>query len=75
MKKINDNKLKGCSVLVVRIGEGGCLRNAKPCANCTIFLKKLPLDKIYYPDENGDIVWVRNKDLKSDFITSGFRNS
>lgn len=70
----NPNQLQGCSALIVRIGENDALRHARPCQHCTEFLKTLPIDKVYFVDENGEIQWVRKKDLFNDFVSSGHRD-
>jgi deoxycytidylate deaminase len=44
------NLLKFCDIYVVRIAPAfnNCLKNSKPCKNCTNFIKKYSLRNTYY---------------------------
>jgi len=46
----NKKLLEFCDIYVVRIAPAfnNCLKNSKPCRNCTNFIKKYNLRNIYY---------------------------
>jgi tRNA(Arg) A34 adenosine deaminase TadA len=72
-KKINYKKMRKVDVYVIRINGNGKLINSKPCSHCLNSLKKLNIKKIYYSDENGDIVCEKTNDMKTDYISSGYK--
>ena len=54
---VNWNKVKGCSILVMKISKTkGSLSNARPCTMCYKILKHVGIKKIYYTNEQGEIV-------------------
>ena len=58
------NKLKGCSILVMRCSKTkGSLSNAKPCSLCQKLLAHIGIRNIYYSNEIGEIVHAKLEDL------------
>ena len=58
------NKLKGCSILVMRCSKTkGNLSNAKPCPLCQKLLAHIGIRNIYYSNEMGEIVHAKLEDL------------
>lgn len=58
------NKLKGCSILVMRCSKTkGSLSNAKPCPLCQKLLAHIGIRNIYYSNEMGEIVHAKLEDL------------
>ena len=58
------NKLKGCSILVMRCSKTkGNLSNAKPCPLCQKLLAHIGIRNIYYSNEIGEIVHAKLEDL------------
>ena len=58
------NKLKGCSILVMRCSKTkGSLSNAKPCPLCQKLLAHIGIRNIYYSNEIGEIVHAKLEDL------------
>lgn len=54
---INWNKIKGCSILVLKISKTKKqLSNAKPCNICMAILHHVGIKDIYYSNEYGEIV-------------------
>jgi hypothetical protein len=45
-------KPKNLNIMVVRISAVGTLVNARPCYQCTLMLKSLGINKVYYSIEN-----------------------
>ena len=43
---------KNLNILVIRINSNGKLTNARPCYRCTLMLKALGINKVYYSIEN-----------------------
>ena len=68
----NIKKCKGVIVLVIRISKGH-LRNSRPCNNCLNKLKQLGVEKVYYSDENGNIVFERVNLMPYLHISSGYK--
>jgi deoxycytidylate deaminase len=66
-------RMKKLDVYVVRINAKGELNNSKPCSNCLNNLKKLNIGKIYYSDENGNIVCERANNMFTDYVSSGYK--
>lgn len=64
--------LESVNLLVIRFSKNNKLQNSKPCANCIKTMKTLPLKKgykikkIYYSDENGNIIKSNLKILESE---------
>ena len=50
------NKLKGCSILVMRISKKGKLGMCKPCPMCEKLIKHVGLKNIYYTNDKGEII-------------------
>jgi len=52
-------KMKDCknvTVLSVRVGKGGDLRNARPCRACMGFLRNLGVRNVLYSSQDGSII-------------------
>ncbi len=45
-------KPKNLNIMVVRLGGDGLLANARPCYQCTLMLKSLGINKVYYSMDN-----------------------
>jgi hypothetical protein len=45
-------KPKNLNIMVVRISATGTLVNARPCYQCTLMLKSIGVNKVYYSIEN-----------------------
>ena len=53
------SKLKGASILVVRITKGGNFSLARPCPTCFGLLNHIGIKKLFYTDRNGQIQFER----------------
>ncbi len=58
-------------IYVVRVNRLGELMNSKPCYHCTRMLKMLGIRRVYYSDNNGNIVCERVSELSNTHITGG----
>jgi tRNA(Arg) A34 adenosine deaminase TadA len=48
LKKITEDDLKKCQLIVIRVNrEGECL-NSKPCCNCTRFINQFKIKKVFH---------------------------
>jgi cytidine deaminase len=45
----------GTTLLSVRVGKSGILRNARPCKKCWQYMKDMGVKVVLYSDENGNI--------------------
>ena len=75
--RINFRDIKKLILCVVRQNSNGIIRNAKPCMECTEFMKKWFPCKILYSTDDG-FFFGKIKDLESDhlsFIQLKRRNS
>ncbi len=45
-------KPKNLNIMVVRIGANDKLANARPCYQCTLMMKSIGINKVYYSIEN-----------------------
>ena len=61
LRNLNWAKLKGSSILVLRISKTlNILSNAKPCPMCEKLLQHIGIKNIFYSDKNGQIVKLKN---------------
>lgn len=62
---------KGMDILIIRVGKGGDLRNSRPCNSCIDKLNQKGIRKVYYSNEQGDIVYEFIDDMPKLHISSG----
>jgi cytidine deaminase len=83
MKKLPPNKNKKrkiINLLVIRVNNGGNLRNSKPCAKCIEKLGRIPgykVKNVYYSNKTGDIVMEKYNSLANStnkHVSGRFRN-
>ena len=60
------NKLKGCSMLVVRVSKTGVFGICKPCPMCSKIINHVGIKTVYYTNEQGEIVSVKANNLIQD---------
>jgi deoxycytidylate deaminase len=68
------NKLsKGMDILIIRIGneKANKLKNSRPCNSCIDKLLQRGIRRVYYSDENGDIVYEFLESMQKIHISSG----
>lgn len=56
MNTPNWDKLKGSSILVIRINKRGHLANSYPCKYCQESLRHLGVKWVYYSNNSGEII-------------------
>ena len=65
-------KLENVNLLVIRLSGKNKMQSSKPCINCIIMMKTLPIKlgykikNVYYSNENGDIIKSSLKNLEMD---------
>ena len=52
----NRKKIRGASILIIRINNNGELRMARPCDMCMGFIKYVGIKNIYYSTNSGEII-------------------
>ena len=63
---------KASSLLVIRVGKDGLLRDSKPCKYCFQFIQQAGIKKIYFSTNNQEIICTKTKHINiSDLIISG----
>lgn len=64
-------KLNNIQLLVIRIGGNGKNNfiNSKPCKHCINYMKTLGIRKVYYSDDNGDIIYEKISNMQSEHIS------
>lgn len=84
MKRLPPNKSKKrktINLLVIRVNNGGKLRNSKPCTKCIEKLGRIPgykVKNVYYSNSCGNIVMEKFNSLansENQHISSRFRNN
>lgn len=71
--KLKSSFNKKIDIIIIRLSKynKNILKNSKPCVNCIFQLKKYKfINKIYYSDENGNIVFNYLENLENDHISS-----
>ena len=67
----SQKKISNINILVIRFSKTGKICMSKPCCNCINFMSTYPskkgynIKKIYYSDENGNIVKTNLYKLKN----------
>lgn len=56
-------KLKGCSMLVLRVNKFGTFGICKPCPMCSKIINHVGIKNVYYSNEQGEIVLTRARNL------------
>lgn len=69
--KMPKKSVKGLDILVIRINKQLALKNSRPCNNCIDKLKKIGIRKVFYSNENGNIIGEFINDMEKYHISSG----
>jgi deoxycytidylate deaminase len=70
-KKLQKKSYKGFDIFVIRIDKHANLKNSRPCSCCIEKLDKIGIRKVYYSNENGDIVSEFVKNMEKTHSSSG----
>jgi deoxycytidylate deaminase len=72
--KIDNKYTKGMDILIIRIGNAKTqkLRNSRPCNACIDKLIQRGIRKVYYSNQDGNIVFEFLHDMKKLHISSGY---
>jgi len=73
-EKIPKKKIRGMDILVIRVNKSLELKNSRPCNQCIEKLSKLGIRKVYYSNENGDIVWEFVEQMEKNYVSAGTRH-
>ena len=55
--KVDNKVTKGMDILIIRIGKSSKLKNSRPCNSCIAKMLQRGIRKVYYSNEDGDIVY------------------
>jgi cytidine deaminase len=71
--KFHTKNLKGLDILIIRIGEKSYnLRYSRPCNSCIQKLKERGIRKVYYSNEQGEIVYEFIENMPKIHDSSGY---
>jgi tRNA(Arg) A34 adenosine deaminase TadA len=73
-ERLPKKKVRGMDILVIRINKNLALRNSRPCSQCIDKLSKLGIRKVYYSNEDGNIVWEFVEQMEKTHISSGTKH-
>lgn len=48
LKKINPEELKKCELIVIRVNKLGEFLNSKPCCNCSNYINKFSIKRVFH---------------------------
>jgi len=77
-KKLNHLKKNTIDIVIIRFSHNNLLKNSKPCHHCIDHIKKyndkytLSINRIYYSNEYGNIVYEKIYNMKNNHISSSF---
>jgi deoxycytidylate deaminase len=57
--------MRNVSLLVIR-SKGDTFNSSKPCKHCIDYIKRIGIKKIYYSNDEGQIVYEKIGDLHSE---------
>lgn len=64
---------KGCTLYVVRVGNGSKTKDSAPCSKCAETIKKFGIKKIVYSMGDDSYNCVNAKDYQAKSVCSGVR--
>jgi hypothetical protein len=70
--KNNVIDLSNYTIVVVRFGKDGLLKNSRPCNNCINTMCKYRIKKIMYSTDNGSILSEKPEEMELIHISSGW---
>jgi hypothetical protein len=62
---IKNNNIKKLDLLVIRVNNSGKLCNSRPCIYCLKMMKDVKIKRVYYINNDGDLVVELVKDMLS----------
>lgn len=71
---ISKKNTRGLDLVVIR-NKNNNLQNSRPCSACIDKLQKAGIRKVYFSDENGEIVHEVVENMEKTHISSNSRNS
>ena len=73
-EKLPKKRFTGMDILVIRINKNLVLKNSRPCNQCIDKLIKLGIRKVYYSNDEGNIVWEFVQNMEKIHISSGTKH-
>lgn len=66
--------MTGLQLLVIRINRDTSTKepqlvNSKPCINCINYIRSLGIKKIYYSDDQGEIIYEKTREIYTEHIS------
>jgi len=69
--RIPKKTAKGLDILVIRINKNFALKNSRPCNHCIDKLKKIGIRKVFYSNQDGNIVGEFIDDMEKLHVSDG----
>ena len=64
--------LSDYSIVVIRCGKDGSLKNSRPCNNCLEIMVKYRIKKISYSTDTGDVMSEKPENMEQMHVSSGW---
>ena len=72
--KLPKKRVRGMDILVIRINKNFALKNSRPCAQCIDKLNKMGIRRVFYSNDEGNIVSELVEKMEKTHISSGTRH-
>lgn len=74
-EKIPKRIAKGMDIIVIRINKGSQLKNSRPCKDCINELQRIGIRKVYYSNDDGNIVYEFVENMIKTHTSAGMKFS
>jgi len=64
--------LSDFSIVVVRYGRDGNLKNSRPCNHCLEMMVKYRIKKIFYSTDDGSVLSEKPENMEQNHVSSGW---
>lgn len=65
---------RSIDLIVVRYDTEGNPCISKPCTHCVTYFQDLPIRRVYYYNEDGELVYENKRNLKAEHLSCGCRH-
>lgn len=71
---IKKKNMKGLDIIVIRLSKSGSFINSRPCSFCIQRLQELHIRKVYYSNQDGNIICESIYNMEKTHISMGDKN-
>jgi hypothetical protein len=64
--------LSDYTILVIRYGRDGTLRNSRPCSHCLEMMEFYKIKKIHYSTDDGSLISEKPENMERVHVSSGW---